>query len=140
MSSVLESKTKKNYEKKNYLIFELKKKSVRVTDNFREEFGLDQHINVVHTSIKLSCVKVPRHLSMVWVFISQFVIIVHVILSPFGGVVVVIVWQLNLQLPMQSVPITTKVVSSNPAHGEMYSIQPPKMVTNMSQGEITQIL
>ena len=24
---------------------------------------------------------------------------------------------------MQSVPITTKVVSSNPAHGEMYSIQ-----------------
>ena len=39
-----------------------------------------------------------------------------------GGVVVV-VWYLDLQLPMQSVPITTKVVSSNPAHGEMYSIQ-----------------
>ena len=30
---------------------------------------------------------------------------------------------MDLQLPMQSVPITTKVVSSNPAHGEMYSIQ-----------------
>jgi hypothetical protein len=30
---------------------------------------------------------------------------------------------LDLQLPMQSVPITTKVVSSNPAHGEVYSIQ-----------------
>jgi hypothetical protein len=29
----------------------------------------------------------------------------------------------DLQLPMQSVPITTKVVSSNPAHGEMYSVQ-----------------
>ena len=29
----------------------------------------------------------------------------------------------TLQLPMQSVPITTKVVSSNPAHGEVYSIQ-----------------
>ena len=36
---------------------------------------------------------------------------------------VVIVWQLDLQLPVQSVPITTKVVSSNPVHGEVYSIQ-----------------
>jgi hypothetical protein len=26
-------------------------------------------------------------------------------------------------VPMQSMPITTKVTSSNPAHGEMYSIQ-----------------
>ena len=30
---------------------------------------------------------------------------------------VVIVWQLDLQLPMQSVSITTNVVSSNPAQG-----------------------
>jgi hypothetical protein len=37
--------------------------------------------------------------------------------------VVVIVWQLDLKLPMQSVLMTTNVVSSNPAHGEMYSIQ-----------------
>jgi len=29
----------------------------------------------------------------------------------------------DLQLPVQSVPITTKVVSSNPACGEVYSIQ-----------------
>ena len=29
----------------------------------------------------------------------------------------------DLQLPMQSVPITTKVVSSNPVHDEVYSIQ-----------------
>jgi hypothetical protein len=29
----------------------------------------------------------------------------------------------NLQLPVQSVPITTEVVSSNPAHSEVYSIQ-----------------
>jgi hypothetical protein len=36
--------------------------------------------------------------------------------------VVVIVWQLVLQLPMQSVHITTKVVSLNPAHDEVYSI------------------
>ena len=33
-----------------------------------------------------------------------------------------IVLQLDLQLPVQSVPITTKVVSSNPVHG-VYSIQ-----------------
>ena len=35
----------------------------------------------------------------------------------------IIVWLLDLQLPMQSVHITTKVVSSNPAHGDVYSIQ-----------------
>ena len=40
-----------------------------------------------------------------------------------GAVVVVIVWYLDLQIPVQSVSITTKIVSSNPAHGEMYSIQ-----------------
>jgi hypothetical protein len=39
-----------------------------------------------------------------------------------GGALVVIIWWLFLQLPMQSVPITIKVVSSNPAHGEVYSI------------------
>ena len=30
---------------------------------------------------------------------------------------------MDLQLSMQSVPITTKVVSSNPAPGEVYSTQ-----------------
>jgi hypothetical protein len=35
----------------------------------------------------------------------------------------VIIWYLDLQLPVQLVPITTKVVSSNPVHGEVYSIQ-----------------
>jgi hypothetical protein len=39
------------------------------------------------------------------------------------AVVVVIVWYLDLQLPVQSVPITTKGVSSNSAHGDLYSIQ-----------------
>jgi hypothetical protein len=32
-----------------------------------------------------------------------------------GVVVVVIIWELDLQLPMQSVPITSYVVSSYPA-------------------------
>ena len=35
-----------------------------------------------------------------------------------GAVVVVFVWQLDLQLP-----VTTKAVNSNPVHGEVYSIQ-----------------
>ena len=30
---------------------------------------------------------------------------------------------MDLHIPVQSVPITTVVVSSNPAHGELYSIQ-----------------
>ena len=34
-----------------------------------------------------------------------------------------IVWKLDLQLPVQSVPITTKVVSLDPIHGEVCSIQ-----------------
>ena len=40
-----------------------------------------------------------------------------------GFVMVVIVWLLNIQLPLSSVLITTKVVSSNLTHGEVYSIQ-----------------
>ena len=40
-----------------------------------------------------------------------------------GVVLVVNVWQLYLQLPIQSVPITTKVMRSNPAHDEVYSKQ-----------------
>ena len=34
-----------------------------------------------------------------------------------------IVWELDLQLPLQSVHITTKVASSNSAHDEVYSIR-----------------
>jgi hypothetical protein len=30
---------------------------------------------------------------------------------------------LDLQLPVQSVPITTNIVSLNPVHGKVYSIQ-----------------
>ena len=39
-----------------------------------------------------------------------------------GAVGAVIVWQLDVQLPMQSVPITTDVVSSNLDQGEVYNI------------------
>jgi hypothetical protein len=37
-------------------------------------------------------------------------------------VVVVIVWELELQLPMQSVSITTDVVSSNLDQGVVYNV------------------
>ena len=40
-----------------------------------------------------------------------------------GAVMVVIVWWFDLQLPVQSVPITTKVVSSNPVNGKVHSMQ-----------------
>jgi hypothetical protein len=40
-----------------------------------------------------------------------------------GVVVVVIASLLDLQLPVQLVPITTKFVSSNCAHGDVYSIK-----------------
>ena len=36
---------------------------------------------------------------------------------------VLIIWLFDLQLPAQSVPTITKVVSSNPVHGEISSIQ-----------------
>jgi hypothetical protein len=39
------------------------------------------------------------------------------------AVLLVMLWLLDLQLPVQSVPITTNVVSLNPADGEVYSIQ-----------------
>ena len=38
-----------------------------------------------------------------------------------GAVVAVIVWQFDLQLPMQSMPITTDVVGLTPAQGEVYN-------------------
>jgi hypothetical protein len=40
-----------------------------------------------------------------------------------GAIVVLIAWSLNLQLPVEPVHITIKVVSSNPVHSEVYSIQ-----------------
>jgi hypothetical protein len=40
-----------------------------------------------------------------------------------SAVVIVIVWWLDWELPVQLVPITNNVASSNPVHGEVYSIQ-----------------
>jgi hypothetical protein len=48
---------------------------------------------------------------------------------PFRAIMVMIIWWLDLQLPMQPMPITTKIVSFNPAYGKMYSIQVCKFVS-----------
>ena len=46
-----------------------------------------------------------------------------IIINVQEAVMVMIAWELNFQLHVQSVPIITKVVSSNPVHGKVYSIQ-----------------
>ena len=61
------------------------------------------------TKLNLSLTSLLRH--------NEIVLYAH------KCVVVVIVWQLDLQLPEQSVFITTNFVSSNPVHGEVYSIR-----------------
>ena len=49
---------------------------------------------------------------------------IYIIFSvSWGATVVVIVWQLDLQLAVQSVSITTEAMSPNPIHGEVYSRQ-----------------
>jgi hypothetical protein len=40
-----------------------------------------------------------------------------------GAVMVMFVWKLDLQLPVQTMLITTKVMGFNPAHGKVYLIQ-----------------
>jgi hypothetical protein len=47
------------------------------------------------------------------------------------SIMVVIVWQLDLHLPIQSVPITTKVVSSNPTQAIQHYVI--KFVSDLRQ-------
>jgi hypothetical protein len=69
-------------------------------------------------------------------FIINLFSLVSTSTTTMGVVVAMIVWWLAFQLPVQSVPITTKVVSSNPAQVRcMYSIQHSviKFVSNLRQ-------
>jgi hypothetical protein len=43
---------------------------------------------------------------------------------------VVVIWLWEIHIPMQSVPITSNVLSSNLAPGEVYLIQPDVMFVN----------
>ena len=45
----------------------------------------------------------------------------------------------KIQIPMQSVPITTKVLSLNPVHGEVYSIQ-HYVIKFVTDGSFLQVL
>ena len=53
-------------------------------------------------------------------YVSKY--IVYNLLTKIGDVVAVIVWYLDLPLPMQSVSITTDVVSLNLDQSEVYNI------------------
>ena len=53
----------------------------------------------------------------------QMILVIYFFAIILGVVVVVIAWQLDLPLPVPSLPITTIVVSSNSFHDEVYSIQ-----------------
>jgi hypothetical protein len=57
------------------------------------------------------------------VIVLKLETVMAVIVLKLEIVVAVIVWQLNLQLSIQSLSITTKVVISNPFHGEVYLMQ-----------------
>ena len=48
--------------------------------------------------------------------------IIHTFTNHAEAIVAMIIWQLDLQLPMQSVPITTDVVSLNLDQGDVYNI------------------
>ena len=73
--------------------------------------GFPSFTNAFHFYIRVN------HSATMYICIFEMIAIA---LNHLGTIVVVIVWFLDLQLPMQSVPITTKVVSSNLCHSEMY--------------------
>jgi hypothetical protein len=57
---------------------------------------------------------VPRKGVHIFFYLYTFIVKANVMIVV--AVMVVIVWYLDLQLPMLSVPIATNVVSLNPAH------------------------
>ena len=70
-------------------------------------------------------IMIPSFIIFIY-FLLQFLLIISYIadrIDDRGAVMVVIAWLLDIQLPVQSVSITTTVVSSNPAHCKVYSIQ-----------------
>ena len=76
---------------------------------------LSQHRNIDSEYVQIR--------SGVYYFIQIVNYLILIFTICIGVVVVVTVWYVDLQLPMQSVPITTKVVSLNPIHGKVHSIQ-----------------
>jgi len=62
---------------------------------------------------------VPDDVTILYKLLNSYVSLMYIYRGSFtwksGVVVVFILWKLDIQLPMQSVPITTNVVISNPA-------------------------
>jgi len=57
-----------------------------------------------------------RKFSLHWPLCKLTFVITSIITADAGAVALVIGWLLDLQLTVQSVTITTEIVSSNPAH------------------------
>ena len=56
----------------------------------------------------------------IYLFIFHWIVLIWLYLISEGAIMFVIVWLLDLQLP---VLITSEIVNLNPVHGEVYSIQ-----------------
>jgi hypothetical protein len=67
--------------------------------------------------------KTYKEKSVQFTIFEHYKLYSHLHFNWIGAFVVMIVWYLDLQLPMQSMPITTKAVSWNPVHGMVYSMQ-----------------
>ena len=71
-------------------------------------------------SAKLSCVLITISQNSKQNDIKMYKVISLMLSSP-NHLYSIVVMIVNLQLPMQSVSIITNIMSSNPAHGEVYS-------------------
>ena len=98
----------------------IKKKQKKKTVNI--SFNLDSTVSFLYYIMYFSTLQsigIPLILGSIFFNLAAYFdtiqIIGRAIFHNFiqGAVMVVIVWQLDLQLPMQSVPITTNVVSLN---------------------------
>ena len=74
------------------------------------------YYNKIHIMkfLKIKCSRFLFRLQIQFIKVSCF---------PSQSGATMIIWQLDLQLPVQSMPITTKVLTSNPVHGEVYLIK-----------------
>jgi len=92
-------------------------------------YKVQQYV-ILKTSCNVICIKHVPGLFIEWelkflhFFCFSFEPKFNVLIKYFRkAVMIMIIWQLDFQLPVQSVHITTKVVSLNPVHGEVYTIQ-----------------
>ena len=91
--------------------------------NRQKHINFAIRVDIIKIKMKITLVKVIHilHDTHIWYMITLRKYLTRTSMHT-GSVVVVIAWKLDLQLPVQSVLITTEVVMSNPAHGEVHSI------------------